>query len=226
MALRACFIGSIGCVAETSELQRQAFNLAFREAGLDWVWDRSRYRELLGRAGGLDRIARFARERGGTGVDPASIHARKSEIFVNLLAQSPPRLRPGVRELLVLARDQGVACAWVTTTNRRTLQTMFEVVDGLDDSAFAWVGDESMVAAKKPAPDIYRLALDAVAADPAEVVALEDSESGATAAEASEIRCLRWPGEFGDPREDLAGELVESLDPLHELVGASQAGVV
>jgi hypothetical protein len=31
--------GSISTVADTSELQREAFNAAFAEHGLDWRWD-------------------------------------------------------------------------------------------------------------------------------------------------------------------------------------------
>jgi beta-phosphoglucomutase-like phosphatase (HAD superfamily) len=37
--LQAVIFGSIGTIAETSDIQRQAFNLAFAEAGLDWNWD-------------------------------------------------------------------------------------------------------------------------------------------------------------------------------------------
>ena len=36
----AILFGSISTVADTSELQREAFNQAFAEHGLDWRWDR------------------------------------------------------------------------------------------------------------------------------------------------------------------------------------------
>ena len=44
--VKAIFFGSVGTLAETSELQCQAFNKAFAEAGLDWFWRPNEYREL------------------------------------------------------------------------------------------------------------------------------------------------------------------------------------
>ena len=37
--MKALFFGSIGTIVETSEIQRQSFNLAFKEAGLNWYWN-------------------------------------------------------------------------------------------------------------------------------------------------------------------------------------------
>src|SRR5579875_2388832 len=64
--MTAVLFGSIGTLADTSELQREAFNEAFREHGLDWNWSRDEYRELLRDSGGAKRIAAYAQERGDT----------------------------------------------------------------------------------------------------------------------------------------------------------------
>jgi hypothetical protein len=53
----ALLFGSISTVADTSELQRAAFNRAFAEHGLDWTWDRDDYRAMLATSGGRSRIA-------------------------------------------------------------------------------------------------------------------------------------------------------------------------
>ena len=45
--MKAIFLGSIGVIAETSELQRQAYNAAFSEFGLDWYWSIANYCEML-----------------------------------------------------------------------------------------------------------------------------------------------------------------------------------
>jgi beta-phosphoglucomutase-like phosphatase (HAD superfamily) len=45
--LKAVIFGAIGTIAETSDLQRQAFNAAFKAAGLDWNWNAEVYRDLL-----------------------------------------------------------------------------------------------------------------------------------------------------------------------------------
>ena len=37
--MRALLLGSIGVLAETSELQRRAYNTAFVAHGVDWHWN-------------------------------------------------------------------------------------------------------------------------------------------------------------------------------------------
>ena len=52
MSYKAVLFGSIGTLAETSDLQRDAFNEAFKISGLDWFWDEDIYRKLLSKSGG------------------------------------------------------------------------------------------------------------------------------------------------------------------------------
>ena len=47
MNYKAILFGSIGTLIETSELQRNAFNQAFSENGLDWNWSPTQYQDLL-----------------------------------------------------------------------------------------------------------------------------------------------------------------------------------
>ena len=58
--MKAILFGSIGTLIETSDLQREAFNQAFKEAGLDWYWDQEDYTKLLKKSGGTKRIEDFA----------------------------------------------------------------------------------------------------------------------------------------------------------------------
>ena len=60
MNYKAILFGSIGTLIETSDLQRESFNEAFKEAGLDWYWDQEDYRLLLKQSGGTKRIEDFA----------------------------------------------------------------------------------------------------------------------------------------------------------------------
>ena len=60
MDYKAILFGSIGTLIETSDLQRESFNEAFKEAGLDWYWDQEDYRLLLKQSGGTKRIEDFA----------------------------------------------------------------------------------------------------------------------------------------------------------------------
>ena len=70
----AILFGPISTISDTSELQRQAFNDAFAEHGLDWNWGLDEYRALLTSNGGAARIADYAAERGDE-VDAQAVHA-------------------------------------------------------------------------------------------------------------------------------------------------------
>src|SRR5262249_41629106 len=102
----AILFGSIGAVAETSELQRAAFNQAFEAHGLDWNWSREEYQDLLRESGGARRIAAFAAERGDD-VDAAAVHETKSELFRRNLADAAPGPRESVPEVIAAARESG-----------------------------------------------------------------------------------------------------------------------
>ena len=45
--MKAILFGSIGTLIETSNIQRESFNQAFKEIGLDWYWDQESYKQLL-----------------------------------------------------------------------------------------------------------------------------------------------------------------------------------
>ena len=50
--LEALIFDVDGTLADTEDFHRQAFNLAFADAGLDWSWDQSLYKSLLAVTGG------------------------------------------------------------------------------------------------------------------------------------------------------------------------------
>ena len=58
--MKSILFGSIGVLAESSEIQRRAFNEAFKEFGLDWYWNVANYIKLLQKPGGLNRIADYS----------------------------------------------------------------------------------------------------------------------------------------------------------------------
>ena len=92
----AMFFGSISTIADTSELQRQAFNDAFAEHGLDWHWDRDAYQALLQSSGGSDRVTEYARSKGDS-IDAEAVHRTKSELFQQRLADAGLRRARGSR---------------------------------------------------------------------------------------------------------------------------------
>ena len=157
--LKAIFFGSVGTLAETSELQCKAFNKAFDEAGLDWFWHPNEYRELLREPGGVKRIMSEANRRKQS-VDAETIHALKVAHFRDLVATQGLLPRPGVLETLGWARTEGLTVSWVTTTGRDTIDLiLMGLRDSITASSFSFIHDTSEVRLPKPAPDIYHRAL-------------------------------------------------------------------
>lgn len=193
--------GSIGTLAESSELQRQAFNLAFRQSGLDWNWDMPTYRRLLRRPGGLMRIVTYAEARGDW-VDAPAVYSRKVANFRQIALNTGLKPRPGVVELIAAAHRTGAQLGWVTTTGTETLDLVrAALADHLDLSRFDFVADRSMVSNSKPAPDVYRLAMAELGADPAGTIAIEDTPEAAQSALAAGLTCYAFPGEAAAGRD-------------------------
>jgi HAD superfamily hydrolase (TIGR01509 family) len=186
--------GSISTIVDTSELQRQAFNDAFAQHGLDWRWDTDEYRTLLQSNGGSDRIAEYARNRGDD-VDADAVHKSKSDLFQQRLGEGPLALRPGVAETLQQAKENGFQIAFVTTTARENISALLDGVDGLDADDFDLITDRTDVEQPKPSGAVYEFALTTLGTTADESVAIEDNVGGIEAAKAAGVRAIAFPNE-------------------------------
>jgi HAD superfamily hydrolase (TIGR01509 family) len=197
MPKRALFMGSIGTIVETSDLQRQAYNQALKEAGVAWEWDRETYAELLEQSGGRERLEMLSSATGArlTEAQIVAIHARKTAIAGDLVMAARPAPRPGVVALLQTARERGLRTAFVTTTYRPNVDAIFATLAGqVDETMFDHVVTRDDVERGKPAPDAYLAALRAldVAAD--EAVAVEDTANSVMAAKRAGLVTIATPG--------------------------------
>jgi HAD superfamily hydrolase (TIGR01509 family) len=173
-----------------------AFNKTFEEAGLPVQWTEDEYAEKLKIGGGKERMAsllteRFVREAGlppdreGQEREVARWHRRKTELYRErvLAGELPPR--PGVRRLIEEALAAGWQLAVASTSAEESVRAVLEVAAGKESAArFAALLAGDVVARKKPAPDIYALALDRLRATPADTIVIEDSKNGLDAARA------------------------------------------
>jgi HAD superfamily hydrolase (TIGR01509 family) len=191
----AVLFGSIGTVAETSELQRKAFNDAFERHGLDWNWSQDDYKKLLEQSGGEHRIAEFAEARGEE-VDAAAVYATKSELYQEALASAGTVIRDGAAQTVADARKGGFKVALVTTTSRQNVEALGAAVrPEINFAEFDLVVDKSDVAAPKPDAAAYEYALAQLGEDAADCVAVENNLDGVRAAKAAGIAVVAYPGE-------------------------------
>ena len=193
--MSAIFFGSISTIADTSELQRQAFNQAFALHHLDWEWSRDQYISLLGQSGGKKRLEDYAKSVGRS-IDAESVHRSKSEIFQQYLRENPLKPRPGVAEVIQQAKQHKLKLAFVTTTSEQNVLLMLEALrKEVDPTDFDLVVNASHVERSKPAKDAYIFALKELDQTPNCCVAIEDNLGGLEAAKAAELPCVAFPNE-------------------------------
>lgn len=186
--LEALIFDVDGTVAETEDLHRRAFNLAFSRHGVELAWDARAYRRLLRVPGGKERIARSLAEHEMPRplAEIAAIHATKTEIYTSMLAAEGAPWRPGVLRLMRDARRQGLRLAIATTTTEANLDPLFEPELGPGWRLyFAAIAAGDAVPRKKPAPDIYLEVMKRLGRAAAQCVAIEDSAAGVQSARAA-----------------------------------------
>ncbi len=235
MTLKALLFDVDGTIADTENLgHRPAYNKAFRRLGVSFRWTPRLYRELLGQAGGRERLLHYLHHyRPELGIQASDIlcdvagwveraHALKTRYFHKALATGQVPLRSGIRRLITEAHANGIKIALVTNASPESLRPLLEygmaglaclvdvVVTGAD------------VSQKKPSPDGYLLALQQLQIDPADCVAFEDSAMGLTAATAAGITTIitRNSNTLADDFSsaalvlDAIGEPGSSLEPV------------
>ena len=190
-----------GVLADTErDGHRVAFNQMFEEFGVPFTWSEESYGEALAIAGGKERMrslltdefveqAGLPQDEEGQTALIAEWHRRKTELF-----------RDGYRRQVACATGRG-------TDRRRRRRSRLVARRGVHilgtlragrprarhgprnrEPVRGLAGD--IVANKKPAPDIYELALDRLAAEPRDAIVIEDSRNGLLAATAAGLACL------------------------------------
>lgn len=216
-----------GTIAETEgQGHLPAFNAAFAEAGIPWVWSVQDYGELLKVTGGFERMLAYARK---TGFDSAftpdgeqlfrKIHQRKNALYAELLEGGGIAPRDGFVALIQAIIAHGGRWAVVTTTSFSNWQALWQhailrVAPQLQAPWLAVCGED--VAKKKPDPEAYELALQRLRLDSSSCIAIEDSRNGLIAARGAGIRTIVVRSQFFGHQEFPEAELV--VNELSELL--------
>ncbi len=213
--LKALIFDVDGTLAQTEEAHRAAFNATFKDWGLDWFWDKVLYRELLTVGGSKERIRHYAHAMKPKGCaivleddgNVIKMFEQKTARYVESVSSGKVALRPGVERIIHEARDVGVRLGIATTTNLVPLEGLFKGT--LGKQALGWfeaIAAGDMAENKKPAPDLYRLALKELNLQPLDCLALEDSKNGLLSARAAGIPTLITVNEYTED-QDFTGAL-------------------
>ena len=184
-----------------------AFNQTFEEFGLPVRWSVADYREKVLIGGGKERMAslltpEFVAAAGlpadaeGQQAALAAWHRRKTEIYAELVASGAVPPRPGVARVVAEALGAGWPVAVASTSAEPSVRVTLERAVGARSARAVSVFAGAIVPRKKPAPDIYLLALESLGLPADRAVVVEDSRNGLLAATGAGITCMITVNDF------------------------------
>ena len=193
--LRAVIFDMDGTLADTEELHRRAFNLAFSEHGCPLHWPRAEYKRLLAIAGGRERIEHCLQQTGISGAELQqtvdAVHKTKSTLYRQILVSEAIGLRPGIRRLAAECRAAGLQLAIATSSSSANVNTLLGSAFG-DAGAglFKVMLSCDQVADKKPSPAVYLRALAELGLQAQQCIAIEDTLNGNLSAQTAGITTI------------------------------------
>ncbi len=178
-----------------------AFNRTFAEFGVPVQWSDEEYARKVLIGGGKERMAslltpEFVAANGLPADDEgqremlARWHRRKTEIYTELVASGALPPRPGIPRITAEAAAAGWGLAVASTSAEASVRAVLEHSVGPDAAAGFRVFAGDIVPHKKPAPDIYLLALEQLGADADDALVIEDSGNGVEASVAAGLRTV------------------------------------
>lgn len=206
-----------GTVAETEhDGHRVAFNRAFADEGLDWVWDEARYGQLLHVTGGRERLLADMATRADAPPEGEArerlarlLHSAKNRWYAQLVEDGQVQARPGVLALMHEAAANGVRQGIATTTSRANVQALMARLLGPSWPQWFSVvlcGEDTQ--RKKPDPEVYQLALARLGVPADEALAIEDSTPGVRAARGAGLAVVLRPSRYFPPAFEAAADLL------------------
>jgi HAD superfamily hydrolase (TIGR01509 family) len=216
-----------GVLADTERYGHlPAFNETFREFGLPVQWSEQDYAEKVLVGGGKERMRTLLTPEfvgaAGLPTDPAEQaelvarwHRRKTQIYVSIIEGGTVPGRPGIRRIVEDATANGWELAVASTSADASVRSVLAHTVGSDLAAGFAVYAGDVVAHKKPAPDIYELAVTGLRSTKEQSLVVEDSNNGLRAAQAAGLTCVVTVSSY-TTHEDFTGAalVVSSLgDP-------------
>lgn len=182
----------------------------------DAVWSREHALQLVGND--LIESGRYIREVMGLEMSPEDVVEYLLDGVVAQVADTVP-WREGAVELLAQLREAGVPCGLVTMSYQRFVAP---IVAALPPETFRVIVTGDQVSRGKPHPEAYLTAAGALGLEAGECVAIEDSNTGATSAEAAGCPVLVVENHVDvarSPRRTFAASLTEvTVESLASLI--------
>lgn len=217
MTIRALIFDFDGLILDTETPEVEVWKTIYAEHGQ--AYPREYWCQTIG-GWGLSTFdpATALQELTPRGLDLESLRTRHRHESNSLILTAP--VMPGVPEILAAARRLGLRCAIGSSSERSWVVphlTRLELLGFFDPVI---TGDDVPKGRTKPHPDIYLKVLSVLQLPPHEVLVLEDSPNGVTAAHAAGLRAVGVPNPVTSMLEIDADLMLDSLGalPLEEIL--------
>ncbi|WP_105031125.1 HAD-IA family hydrolase [Arthrobacter ruber] len=235
-----------GVLADTEQYGHlPAFNQTFTDFGVPVQWSVGEYAEKVKIGGGKERmrsiltpdLAASLGLQDDDAVDAAilSWHKRKTEVYKGLVESGVMPARPGIARIVQEAHDAGWTLAVASTSAEPAVRAVLTHAVGEELAAHFSLFAGDVVPAKKPAPDIYLLALSELGVSADDAMVVEDSGNGLRAAVGAGLRTVVTVSGFTREEDFTGASLVvsslgdadgEQTEVLADPHGARPSGVV
>jgi HAD superfamily hydrolase (TIGR01509 family) len=235
MKTKALIFDVDGTLVDTEELHRKAFNQVFLNYNLDWVWTPELYTDLLRYSGGVDRLFAYVQRSGLTASEKAylteivpMLHREKTLIYTDLVHDTAVRARTGAARLIAEALGSDLKVALVATSAFADVRGLAKATLGEKiASALDPIVCVDHVAHKKPAPDLYCLAVNQLRIPAEACVAFEDSANGLAAAKQALLFTVVTPSRWTASQDFQGADLMLStLGDIDAPLDASESSLI
>ena len=184
-----------GTIANTElEAHLPAFNLAFKDLGIEWYWDKNKYIQLLEINGGKNRIAHYSKltNLGLSNYLILKIHEKKQFHYLELIKKNCVNLKTGVFRLVNELHRKKIRQFIVTSSSRVQVDLLVEYLfNGFNP--FEFIISSEDVELKKPNPLPYLKAIQSSGIDKNNSIVFEDSNPGLKSSLAANLPTIFVP---------------------------------
>ena len=184
-----------GTLANTElEAHLPAFNLAFKDFGLNWNWDTSNYIDLLKINGGKKRISHFSKiiDESLTDELVIRIHEKKQYYYLETIKKNTVNLKNGVKRLILELFEKKVRQFIVTSSSRSQVDLLIEYLFP-DFNPFEFIISSDDVKYHKPNPLPYLKAMKLSGIEYNNSIVFEDSNQGIKSSLGANLPTIYFP---------------------------------
>jgi len=176
------------------EAHLPAFNLAFKDFGINWYWEKKEYIELLRINGGKNRINYYSKSTNESLSQDLiiNIHEKKQFHYLELIKKNCVNLKTGVFRLISELHQKKIRQFIVTSSSRKQVNLLVEYLfNGFNP--FEFVISSEDVELKKPHPLPYLKAVQLSGIKKNNSIVFEDSNPGLKSSLAANLPTIFVP---------------------------------